>query len=223
MLEKVNAFSRIPRHVGVIPDGNRRWAASMNMDKSDGYAYGVAPGFRLVELLIAHGVEEATFYGFTKDNTSRPAAQTRAYVKACVDAVNMLAHRDANLMVVGRTDSNLFPDELRPYAGRRVRFGRGLINVNFLVNYDWGWDLAAGLAGPGGGRKDILDSIASRDIPRINLIIRWGGRTRLSGFLPVQSVYADFYVIRDYWPGFQDEHLLEALRWYQCCDATLGG
>ena len=71
--------------------------------------------------------------------------------------------------------------------------------------------------------KNILDRIASKEISRMDLIIRWGGRTRLSGFLPAQSVYSDFYVVNEYWPDFQEEHFLAALRWYQDCDVTLGG
>ena len=57
----------------------------------------------------------------------------------------------------------------------------------------------------------------------MDLIIRWGGRRRLSGFLPVQSIYADFFVIEDYWPDYQPEHLEQALAWYQKQDVTLGG
>lgn len=211
-------FKRIPRHIGVIPDGNRRWAVNNNMEKQDGYGYGIEPGFRLYELMLEYGIKEATFYGFTRDNTKRPSVQTQAYVKACVDAVTLLAERDANLLVIGKTDSSVFPDELRPFANKRVNFGKGLINLNFLVNYDWEWDLAAGASGAA-----FTSAIASHDISGINLIIRWGGRTRLSGFLPVQSVYSDFYVIGDYWPDFKDEHFLDALRWYQDCDVTLGG
>lgn len=66
-------------------------------------------------------------------------------------------------------------------------------------------------------------NLNSSDITRIDLIIRWGGRRRLSGFLPVQSVYSDFYIIEDYWPDFKPEHLMQALKWYRHQDITLGG
>lgn len=223
--DNLQSFKRIPKHIGIIPDGNRRWAVNNNMEKQDGYRYGVAPGFRLYQLLLEYGIKEATFYGFTKDNTNRPAVQTQAYVKACVDAVNIVSNKDANILVIGKNDSKVFPEELKEYANHRVNFGKGLININFLVNYDWNWDLTNGAysGGVNKGYKNISDSITSKDISRIDLIIRWGGRTRLSGFLPVQSVYSDFYVIDDYWPNFKDEHFLDALKWYQNCDVTLGG
>ncbi|MBE6047948.1 MAG: dihydroorotate dehydrogenase, partial [Clostridium sp.] len=66
-------------------------------------------------------------------------------------------------------------------------------------------------------------NIQSNDISRIDLIIRWGGRRRLSGFLPVQSVYSDFYIIDRYWPDFSPSDLEEALNWYNTQDVTLGG
>jgi undecaprenyl diphosphate synthase len=55
------------------------------------------------------------------------------------------------------------------------------------------------------------------------LIVRWGGARRLSGFLPVQSVYADFYVREEYWPDYDQQHFEQALAWYGNQDQTLGG
>ncbi|HWQ51768.1 MAG TPA: undecaprenyl diphosphate synthase family protein [Terriglobales bacterium] len=210
----MESFTRIPSHVGIIPDGNRRWASDRGYPKRDGYKHGIAPGFELYEILLEHGVKEATFYGFTKDNNKRAVDQREAFTQACVDAVELLSGRDANLLVVGNTDSPAFPRELMPFTGRRVPFGRGLMNLNFLVNYDWEWDL--------GNLKEHKE-LASHEISRIDLIVRWGGRRRLSGFLPAQSVYADFYVVDEYWPDFKPSQVLDALKWYQDCDVTLGG
>ena len=210
----METFGRIPSHIGIIPDGNRRWAQERGYQKKEGYAHGIAPGFQLYEMLLEYGVKEATFYGFTKDNNKREKEQREAFTKACVDAVELLSGRDANLLVIGNTQSVAFPDALKQYANHRVHFGRGLINLNFLVNYDWEWDL-----------HHLAEEkcLASHEIPRLDLIIRWGGRRRLSGFLPAQSVYADFYIVEDYWPDFQTSHFLDAIRWYQDCDVTLGG
>ncbi len=215
----LNQFKRIPKHIGVIPDGNRRWAQNNNMEKQEGYKHGVMPGQRLCTLMAEVGVKEATFYGFTKDNTARPKIQTEAYTNACVEAVEVMANKDANILVVGNTTSKLFPEALQPYANKRVSFGKGQLNVNYLVNYDWNWDLSCAV------KKDgpVIENIGSKEISRIDLIIRWGGRRRLSGFLPIQSVYSDFYIIEEMWPDFKDEHFYEAMEWYQSCDVTLGG
>lgn len=215
-------FKRVPSHIGIIPDGNRRWAVSNGMNKQDGYNYGIDPGFELYKLCIENGIKEITFYGFTQDNTKRPSPQTEAFTKACIDAVEKLAYRDADLLVIGNTDSPLFPKELLPYT-KRVTFGKGLIKINFLVNYGWSWDLNQAHKHPEADSSNFYTKIASSDISRIDLILRWGGRYRLSGFLPVQSVYADFYIIEDMWPDFKPEHFYKALEWYQEQDVTLGG
>ena len=195
-------FRKVPEHIGIIPDGNRRWAVGKGLEKKEGYSHGIQPGFELYEMMLEHGVKEATFYGFTKDNNKREPAQRQSFTQACIDAVNLLANRDANLLVIGNTSSVAFPEELMPYANKRVKFGKGLINLNFLVNYDWLWDLKT-------AQKE--GQLASHEIPRLDLVIRWGGRRRLSGFLPVQSVYADIYVVDEYWPDFERQHFLNAL------------
>jgi Undecaprenyl pyrophosphate synthase len=218
----MNIFKRLPNHIGIIPDGNRRWAQSHGLNKEDGYDYGIKPGFELYKECLALGIKEITFYGFTQDNTKRSAVQTKAFQKACVDSVLKLCEYDANLLIVGNSESPLFPKELMPYT-KRTSFGKGLINVNFLVNYGWDWDLEYSNDKTKTNSKNIRDRIASSDISRMDLIIRWGGRRRLSGFLPVQSIYADFYIIDDMWPDFKLEHLYDSLIWYQNQDITLGG
>ncbi|MGB3959868.1 MAG: undecaprenyl diphosphate synthase family protein, partial [bacterium] len=87
----------------------------------------------------------------------------------------------------------------------------------------WQWDLGNLLHNGQGEKASISDLIHSADVSRVDLIIRWGGRRRLSGFLPVQSIYADFYVVDAYWPDFKAEHLFDALEWYSKQDITLGG
>jgi undecaprenyl diphosphate synthase len=219
----MNNFKRLPKHIGIIPDGNRRWAQNNGFEKQDGYKFGIQPGFELYNLCLELGIEEMTFYGFTVDNTKRPSLQTKAFQKACVDAVECLANRDADLLIVGNTQSPSFPKELLPYS-KRTRFGKGLMKVNFLVNYDWNWDLNYSVKNSDfNPNENLIKGIASSDISRIDLIIRWGGRRRLSGFLPIQSIYADFYVLDEMWPDFNIEQVYKALEWYQNQDITLGG
>lgn len=212
---------RIPKHIGIIPDGNRRWAVSNNLTKDKGYENGINPGFQLFKLCQKENIEEITLYGFTVDNTKRPTDQKKAFTKACVDAVMSLMKEDCELLVVGNTESKSFPQELLPFTTRQ-KIGKGGIKVNFLVNYGWEWDLNA-LKIADSNKKHISPFIHSSDVSRIDLIIRWGGRRRLSGFLPVQSVYADFYVLDNYWPDFKEKDFYDALDWYDKQDVTLGG
>jgi undecaprenyl diphosphate synthase len=212
---------RVPKHIGVIPDGNRRWAEANKMAKEKGYECGIDPGFMLFKLCKESGIRELTYYGFTTDNTKRPIAQRNAFTNACICAVNLLSKESAELLVVGDCESPMFPKELRKYTTRQV-FGKGGIKVNFLVNYGWEWDLTS-VKFADASQKDVMSHIRSSDVSRIDLIIRWGGRRRLSGFLPVQSVYSDIYVLDDYWPDFSPEQFYKALQWYKHQDRTLGG
>lgn len=206
---------RIPKHIGIIPDGNRRWAVEQGMGKDAGYESGISPGMTLYHICKELGVEELTFYGFTVDNTKRPRKQRLAFTKACVEAVEEIAAEDTQVLVLGNSKSAMFPEELLPYTSRRTT-EKGGMKINFLINYSWEWDL---------GLREKREGavLATSDVSRIDLIIRWGGRSRLSGFLPVQSVYSDLYVIDDYWPDFKPQHIEEAIQWYQKQDVTLGG
>jgi undecaprenyl diphosphate synthase len=177
--------------------------------KEDGYAHGVEPGLALVRRCQSLGIEEVSVYGFTQDNTRRPSVQKTRFRAACVRFALDVAAEGAALLVLGDDSSAQFPDELKRYT---TRSGSG-IKVNLLVNYGWDWDLA-------GMRQGQL---RSHEIPRLDLIVRWGGGRRLSGFLPAQSVYADIYVVDAYWPDFAPSHLDDALRWFAQQDRTLGG
>lgn len=202
-----------PKHIGIIPDGNRRWAVENGLKKQDGYEYGLAPGMELVRLARQLNIEEITYYGFTVDNCKRPKEQFLAFQSACVKAVDMLTKEGADLLVIGDSSSKCFPEELKPYTTRTSINGGG-IKVNLLVNYGWKWDLSH-------IKEDGMPY--SSDITRIDLIIRWGGMRRLSGFLPIQSVYSDFYIVDSMWPDYKNQDVYDALDWYYRQDVTLGG
>ena len=205
--------SRMPSHIGIIPDGNRRWAVGGGLEKGCGYSFGIAPALDLYRICRELDVAEVSVYGFTRENVKRPREQRESYQRACVEAVERLQELDADLLVVGDSRSSAFPDELRRFTDR-TRLGRGGIRVNLLVNYSWRWDIDQ--IGATGG-------LGSREVSDIDLIVRWGGRSRLSGFLPVQCAYADLYVLDDLWPDYRPTHLADALEWYQEQDVTKGG
>jgi undecaprenyl diphosphate synthase len=203
------AKNRIPQHIGFIPDGNRRWALNRGLPKEDGYTFGIAPGLSLYEICKERGVAETSIYCFTQDNTKRPNSQKLAFTDASVEFAFEIERRGAALLVVGDERSAQFPKALERF---RTRQGSGM-KVNLLVNYGWEWDL-------GGLRSG---SLRSNEVSRLDLIVRWGGGRRLSGFLPVQSVYADFYVRDEYWPDFEPQHFEHALSWFRRQDRTFGG
>lgn len=199
----------LPAHIGFIPDGNRRWAIQNGHSKEKGYRFGIKPGLEMFELCKELGITEISVFGFTQDNTKRPTSQIQSFRSACVEFALEIADKGAALLVVGNENSSQFPEELRSF---RTRKGSG-IKVNFLANYHWEWDLAGLRNG----------TVRSSDVSRLDLVVRWGGGRRLSGFLPVQSVYADIFIVEEYWPDFHPTHLDQALDWFRLQDRTLGG
>lgn len=202
-------MARLPNHVGIIPDGNRRWANGRGLKKEDGYAFGLSAGIDLLRAARKRGIRELTYYGFTVDNCKRPKEQVSAFSRACVKAAQMILAEGACLTAVGNTKSPCFPSELLPYARRRMPSRQNEMRVNLLVNYGWEWD--------------VKNGFASRDLPRIDLVVRWGGMSRLSGFLPIQTVYSDICVLEELWPDFEESQFDRALEWYRRQDVTLGG
>ena len=124
------------------------------------YAFGLEPGLKVVWLAKKYGVRELTYYGFTVDNCKRPKEQVKAFSKACVQAVKSIENEDVYIRVIGNTKSSCFPEELLAYTETNEQKDDKL-KVNLLVNYGWEWDLK--------------NNWISKDIPRVDMIIRWGG------------------------------------------------
>ena len=202
-------MARLPNHIGIIPDGNRRWANDKGLNKQDGYTYGLAAGLKLLRAAKRRGIKELTYYGFTVENCTRPKEQVTAFSQACVKAAEMILAEGVSLNVIGNTNSPCFPSQLLPYTQLKINPDEEKMRVNFLVNYGWEWDMKNGFP--------------SRNVPRIDLVIRWGGMSRLSGFLPIQTVYSDICVLEELWPDYDDSQFERALQWYRRQDVTLGG
>ena len=106
---KRSARKRLPRHIGFIPDGNRRWASDRGMGREAGYVHGLEPGLQLYEICRRLGIEEVSVYGFTQDNTRRPSVQTEQFRQACVSMAEEIARRGSSLLVLGDDTSAQFP------------------------------------------------------------------------------------------------------------------
>jgi len=180
-------------------------------------------GLNMLDECLSLGIEEVSVYGFTMDNTKRPREQRIAFAEACVMFIDSAMERDIALRVVGDYTSGMFPEELRRYALERQ--GKGGLKVNMLVNYGWNWDIQTAICAQrqSDETRGFTELLASADVSRIDLVVRWGGMRRLSGFLPIQCVYSDFYVVEENWPDYEPEQFYEALQWYSKQDVTLGG
>ena len=178
------------------------------LPKEAGYAHGI-DGDILSEKCKECGIKETSIYCFTQDNTRRPFIQKQAFSEASVAFAFEIARRGAALLVVGDETSKQFPKALNEF---RHRQGVGM-KVDLLVNYGWEWDLA-GLKNGG---------LSSGEVSRLDLIVRWGGRRRLSGFLPCNRFMRISMSGMNIGQISIYSILSTHLAWFKNQDPTLGG
>jgi short-chain Z-isoprenyl diphosphate synthase len=229
----------IPRHVGVILDGNRRWARSFGEPASTGHQRGADKISELLHWSEDVGVEVVTLWMLSTDNLKRPAEELDELVRIITDAVCDLATTGRwRIQVMG--DLDLLPpeaaDKLRDAEVRTD--GVPGLHVNVAIGY--------------GGRHEIVDAVRSllleharrgttleelaesvdvdhiaenlytRGQPDPDLVIRTSGEQRLGGFLLWQSAHSEFYFCEAYWPDFRRVDFLRALRSYAERERRLG-
>jgi short-chain Z-isoprenyl diphosphate synthase len=222
---------QLPKHVGVMLDGNRRWAKAVGADTAHGYRAGAANIEPLLEWCEEVGVEVVTLWLLSTDNLNRPPEQLTGLLGVIEGAVATLAEAQRwRLHPVGALD--LLPAstaERLKAAEDATRECEGLL-VNIAVGY--------------GGRREIADAVRSllheqaskgmtleelaevidvehiaehlytKGQPDPDLVIRTSGEQRLGGFLLWQSAHSEFYFCEAYWPDFRRVDFLRAIRAY---------
>jgi len=230
----------VPRHVGVILDGNRRWARAMGTSSADGHKRGAAKIVDLLGWCDDAGVELVTLWLLSTDNLSRPEAELRPLLDIIVDVVTDLARPENRwtLRIVGALD--LLPAD----TARRLKEaaagteGRPGVEVNVAVGYGGRREIADAVramlqAHAAAGRSleevaEILDvehigeHLYTRGQPDPDLVIRTSGEQRLSGFLLWQSAHSEFWFCEAYWPDFRRVDFLRALRAYAARQRRFG-
>jgi len=233
-------MDRMPKHVGVMLDGNRRWAKAVGADVAHGYRTGGAHISSLLEWCEEAGVEVVTLWLLSTDNLNRPAGELAELLTIIEEAVTSLAaEKRWRLNPVGALDLLPAATSLRlKEAADETRDVEGIM-VNVAVGY--------------GGRREIADAVRSllhehaskgtsieqlaeildvehiaehlytKGQPDPDLVIRTSGEQRLGGFLLWQSAHSEFYFCEAYWPDFRRVDFLRALRAYAERERRFGG
>jgi len=222
---------RMPKHVGVMLDGNRRWARAVGRDAAHGHRAGAANISPLLEWCEEAGVEVVTLWLLSTDNLNRPAEELRSLLVIIEEAVaDLAAQKRWRLHPVGALD--LLPaDTARRLkeAADETRDVDGLI-VNVAVGYGGRREIADAVrsllqehASKGTSIEElaefldvehISDHLYTKGQPDPDLVIRTSGEQRLGGFLLWQSAQSEFYFCEAYWPDFRRVDFLRALRAY---------
>ena len=233
------AHQSLPRHVGVILDGNRRWAKSFGEPAAHGHRRGADKIEEFLGWSEDLGIEVVTLWMLSTDNLSRMADELDALLAIIEDTVCALAERKRwRLRVVGRLDllPEKFADRLR--AAQAKTEGVDGLHVNVAVGYGGRHEIADAVrdflrerAEAGATIAEIAESIDVDNIaehlytkgqPDPELLIRTSGEQRLSGFLLWQSAHSEFYFCEAYWPDFRRVDYLRALRSYAVRERRLG-
>jgi short-chain Z-isoprenyl diphosphate synthase len=242
----------LPRHVGVILDGNRRWARSFGEPAATGHRRGADKIAEFLGWSEELGIEVVTLWMLSTDNLQRSPDELEDLLEIIRDAVRELAevgtgtgaapggaHGRWRLRVMGRLD--LLPAEtaqtLRDAQARTADVTDGL-QVNVAVGYggrheiaDAVRDLLRARAAEGATLEDVAADLDEGDIeahlytkgqPDPELLIRTSGEQRLGGFLLWQSAQSEFYFCEAYWPDFRRVDYLRALRSYSTRERRLG-
>ena len=232
-------LTRVPRHVGVILDGNRRWAKAAGSRPEEGHQAGADKIHELLGWCSDAGVELVTLWLLSTDNLTRPEAELQPLLRIIENTVDELVEGGWRVNPVGAVD--LLPPEtarVLKSAADATADRTGLM-VNVAVGY--------------GGRREIADAVRSllqshaaqgtsieelaevidvehisehlytRGQPDPDLVIRTSGEQRLSGFLLWQSAHSEFHFCEAYWPDFRRIDFLRALREYARRERRFGG
>jgi len=231
--------TQVPRHVGVILDGNRRWARNVGESAATGHRRGAD---KISELLIWSeeiGVEVVTLWMLSTDNLSRSPEELESLLAIIEDAVrDLAATRRWRVQVVGSLD--LLPPETAAALLAAQDSTRDLtgLHVNVAVGYGGRREIADAVramlrehADAGTSLDDLIeeftvehiaDHLYTKGQPDPDLVIRTSGEQRLGGFLLWQSAHSEFYFCEAYWPDFRRVDFLRAVRAYAARERRLG-
>jgi len=229
------ALDSVPTHIGIIMDGNGRWARRRGHPASFGHRAGVRAIKRVLEGCEELGVKVLSVYAFSTENWSRPRTEARALMRLFHETmqreIEEMHRRGVRIVVSGRRDelSTKMRERIEEALERTAGNTNGVLNI--CLNY--------------GGRAEIVDAvrrlvadgvpsgevdeaaITARlyvpDLPEPDLIIRTAGERRVSNFLLWQSAYSEMLVSETLWPDFGIDDLKAALADYSSRVRTFGG
>jgi undecaprenyl diphosphate synthase len=228
-------LSPMPKHVGIIMDGNGRWARGRGLLRLAGHRAGVENLRRVLRAAVELNVPIVTIYAFSTENWTRPEDEVRGLLRLLAESlekeVDELDRNGVQLRHIG--DLTPLSDALKRQIETAVELTRD--NNRLIANIAWNY----------GGRQEIVAAV--RDIvkeripaeeitadtigahlytaglPDVDLIIRTSGESRVSNFLLWQAAYAEYYGTPVYWPDFDKDEFYKALKAFSERDRRYGG
>jgi undecaprenyl diphosphate synthase len=226
---------RIPAHVGVVMDGNGRWAQKRGLKRTDGHAAGEEALFDTVEGALALGLKWLTVYAFSTENWKRPADEVR-YLMGFNESIltrrrDELDERGVRIRFAGRRDWRV-PKRLLKRMDEALEQTKRNRTMTLTIAFNYG------------GRAEIVDAVRALvsektpadkidekairrhlydpEMPDPDLMVRTSGEFRISNFLLWELAYSELVFTDVLWPDFRREDLFEAVREFQRRDRRFG-
>jgi undecaprenyl diphosphate synthase len=219
-------MENIPKHIGIIMDGNRRWARERGLPTFEGHRRGYDKVKEVGNWCLARGIKILTVFVFSTENWKRSKEEIEYLMNllhfGLTKELKEFDKRGLRLKIIGRREGlpekvAVAVDEAEKHTASNTA---GLLHI--AINYggrleivDAVKKIAAQGVPPGKiDEQTIEQNLYTAGIPNPDLIIRTSGEQRLSGFLLWQSAYSELYFCKNYWPAFGEKDLDEALDWY---------
>ena len=216
-----------PKHVGIIMDGNGRWAIKNSLKISEGHKKGVSIVKDIVEESVMQDLSSLTIYAFSTENWKRPKAEVTAIKKLVIDAINdqvpELKEQRVRLKFFGHTyDFGKKVIDKIDYAEQETHIKKSKLDLNVALGYGGKQDIvditkkiASSVSAKQIKIEDINEKVihntSSVPVEDIDLLIRTGGDKRISNFLLYQIAYAEIMFVDKYWPDFNRKDFLKCI------------
>ena len=227
-------LERVPRHVGIIMDGNGRWARARGLPRAAGHRAGTENLRRVLRAAVEFGVPVLTIYAFSTENWGRPESEVEILLsifERVIDRELSELHQEGvQLRHVGRLER--ISPVLRQKVLKAIKLTEKNQRLILNVAFDYGGrdELVRAI------RRMITDGVPAEQVdellvsrylytaglPDPDLIIRTSGEMRISNFLIWQGAYAEFYMTPSLWPDFDKDELYKALKHYSYRERRFG-
>ncbi len=229
--------NNLPNHIGIIMDGNGRWARRRGLPRTAGHKVGAQTLKTIAEYASKMGIKYLTAYAFSTENWKRPKEEVDAIMELLLEYLRdekLLEGNDIQVKFIG--DRSVLSEEIRQEmknAEEKSSKRNGTI-LFMAINYGGQQEVtnavrklaqkvASGELAPEDITEDLIGENLYTDIPDVDLIIRPSGEYRLSNFLLWQSAYSEFWFSNINWPDFTKEDFTKAVIDYQARSRRFGG
>ena len=227
-------LERVPYHLGIIMDGNGRWARQRGLPRLAGHRAGTENIRRVLTGCVEFGVKVLTIYAFSTENWKRPEQEVKGLMSIFARVIDRelkeLDRQGVQLRHVGRLEG--ISDSLKTKVHQAIDLTKDNDRIILNVAFNYGGraeivDALKRIIRDGVRAEEVTEELIGRylyttDCPDPDLIIRTSGEFRTSNFLLWQAAYAEYYVTPTYWPDFDKDELYKALLTYSQRDRRFG-